>query len=81
MMTVHDALEAWQAGEITSRRAMVLTDTTSLVELYALAEACDVEIKVELSENEKHAVMTVTEAIERAFAREDAEPNEGRKFA
>jgi hypothetical protein len=81
MMTVHDALEAWQAGEITSRRAMILTDTSNVLELYALAEACDVEIKFELSENEKHAVQAVGAAIERAFAREDAEPTEGRIFA
>jgi hypothetical protein len=37
MMSVHDAVEAWQAGEITYRRATDLTGTASLLDLYALA--------------------------------------------
>jgi hypothetical protein len=81
MMSVHDALEAWQSGEITSRRAMDLTGVSNLVELYGLAQACDVEIKLELSDDEKRTVEAAGAAIERAFARENAEPSEGMKFA
>ena len=81
MMTVHDALEAWQAGEITSSRAMVLTDAVNIVELYALAEACDVEIRFDLSDQERHAVKVVAAAIDRAFSREKQECDEGLKLA
>ena len=79
MMTVHDALQAWQAGEITSRRAMVLTDTANLVELYALAEACDVEIRFALSDPERQAVKVVAAAIDRIFLREEQELDVGLK--
>ena len=71
MMSVHDALEEWQAGGITYRRAMDLTGTSSLLDLYALAEACDVEIGLDLRPNEARTVEQVVAAIERAFARQD----------
>ena len=81
MMSVHDALEAWQSGEITYRRAMDLTGATNLVELYGLAQACDVEIKLEMNENERRTVEAVGASIQRALAMEDSEPSEGMKIA
>jgi len=81
MLTVHDALEAWQAGEITSRRAMVLTDTSDIIELYALAEACDVDFRFELSDYEQRAVKVATAAIDRAFSREKRELDQPLKSA
>lgn len=81
MMSVHDALEAWQSGEINSRRAMDLTGASNVVELYGLARACDVEIRLEMTEDEKHTVDVVGAAIERAFARENLERSKGMKIA
>jgi hypothetical protein len=81
MMSVHDALEAWQSGDITSRRAMDLTGASNVVELYGLAQACDVEIRLDLSDDEKRTVEVVGAAIERAFAQENSEPSEGMKIA
>jgi len=72
MKSVHDALEAWQSGEITSKRAMDLTGATNLVELYELTQDCDVEIRMELSDDERAAVEAASGAIEHAFARQDA---------
>lgn len=74
MMSVHDALEAWQAGDITAARAMDLTGATDVVELYGLAQACDVEISLELSDAEAAAVEAASGAIQRAFANEDQAP-------
>lgn len=34
-MSVHDALEAWQSGEITAARAIALTGAEDLLDLYA----------------------------------------------
>ena len=73
MMSVHDAVEEWQAGGITYRRAMDLTGTSSLLDLYALAEACEVDIVFDLRPEEARTVEVVVAAIERAFAREIAE--------
>ena len=71
MMSVHDALEAWQEGEITTSRAMMLSGARDVLELYALAAACDVEIKLDLSARDAKTVARVTEAIERAMAQRD----------
>lgn len=81
MMSVHDALEAWQSGEITSRRAMDLTGAPNLLALYGLAQVCDVEIRLELTENERRTVGRVGVAIERVFARENSDPPEAMKMA
>jgi hypothetical protein len=64
MMSVHDALEAWQAGEITSRRAMALTDAVSVIELYAFASTCGVEIRRELTPAEAAAAEAATQSIQ-----------------
>jgi len=68
MMSVHDALEAWQAGEITSRKAMALTDAENLLELYAFASTCGVEIRRGLTPAEAAAAETATQSIKSAMA-------------
>jgi hypothetical protein len=40
----HDILQAWQAGEITWKRAMRLTGTAHVMELIAAARSSGVEI-------------------------------------
>jgi hypothetical protein len=69
MMSVHDALEAWQNGEISTSRAMALSGGRDVLELYALAEACEVELRFELSEAEAQYIDGVTAAIQRAIER------------
>jgi hypothetical protein len=71
MMSVHDALEAWQAGELTSKQAMDLTGAGNVVELYGMAQDCDVDIRVELSPAERASVEAVSGAIDRVFAQQD----------
>jgi hypothetical protein len=44
-LSPHDALEAWQAGEITFRRCMRLTGIDDLPELYAAAKSSGVDIR------------------------------------
>lgn len=69
MMSVHDALEAWQNGDITTSRALALSGAQDFFELYALADACDVEVRLELTEAEKRYLAQVTAAISRAIER------------
>jgi len=73
MMSVHDALEAWQAGEITSRKAMALTDATNVIELYAFASTCGVEIRRELTPAEVAASEAATQSIRNVM--EDVQPD------
>lgn len=73
-MSIHDALDAWQSGSITARRAMTLTGASDVLELYGLAEACGVETRFELSAKEKAAVERVGHAIDRELAAEDDAP-------
>jgi hypothetical protein len=68
MMSVHDALQAWQQGEITTSRAMTLTGAANVLELYGLADACDVEVRLDLNESEVDLVARVTDAIKRVSA-------------
>lgn len=68
MMSVHDALQAWQQGEITTSRAKTLTGAADVLELYGLADACDVEIRLDLNETEAALVARVTDAIKRVSA-------------
>jgi hypothetical protein len=81
MMSVHDALEAWQSGEITSRRAMDLTGASNIIELYGLAQSCDVDIRLEMTEDEKRTAEKVGAAIDRAFAKETSVSTERTKIA
>jgi hypothetical protein len=69
-MSVHDALEAWQAGEITAARAIALTGAAGLLHLYGLAGECGVEIRTEPTPEERAAADRATAAVRRAEARE-----------
>lgn len=68
MMSVHDALEAWQQGEITASSAMALSGAKTVLELYGLAEACGVDINLDMSDGELRAASAVTKAVARAIA-------------
>lgn len=68
--SVHDALEAWQDGKITARRAMMLTGAGDVLELYAFAEACGVAVREGLTEAEAASVQRAGKAIDEAIARE-----------
>jgi hypothetical protein len=76
MMSVHDALEGWQTGEITAARAMQLTGATDVMELYAFAHECDVEIRTALLPREEeqaaHAVAFIDRLIRQDEARDGA---------
>lgn len=64
-ITVKEALAAWQAGDITARRAMIATGAADVLELYALLEKHGVETRFDLSEAEKRSVDAVMEAIKK----------------
>ncbi|BDA85497.1 hypothetical protein Sa4125_30390 [Aureimonas sp. SA4125] len=44
-MSVHDALEAWQLGEIPTTTALVLAGAGEVSELIELCAACGVEVR------------------------------------
>lgn len=48
---------------------MALSGASDILELYALADACDVEIRIELNDAEMALVSKVTDAINRACER------------
>lgn len=73
MLSVHDALEAWQAGEITARRAMRLTGATDVMELYAFAHECDVAVRATLLAREENQADRATALVKRTMQRTDAE--------
>src|SRR4051812_3448062 len=64
-MSVHGGLEAWQAGEITAARALALTGAEGLLDLYALAAECGVEIRTEPTPGERAAAAAVVAALQR----------------
>jgi hypothetical protein len=63
MMSVHDALEAWQAGDLSSKRAMALTSAENVLELYAFASTCGVEIRTQMTSAEQAAAAAATACI------------------
>ena len=75
-MSTYEALEAWQAGEITASRAMVLTGANDLLDLHALAAECEVELRVELLPSEKVVVENAISAIDREIANENISASE-----
>lgn len=78
MMSVHDAPQAWQQGSITTSRAMTMTGAADVLELYGLANACDVEVRLELTEAEAALVVRVAEASTIGFRRPGPVGNETR---
>ncbi len=77
MMSIHDALQAWQDGEITASRTMQLTGALDVLELYGLADACGVRIRLEPREDEAFVAEKVTRAIRRALAPEGGGTGDG----
>jgi len=73
MMSVHDALEAWEAGVITAARAMALTGASDAMELYAFAAQCGVDIRPSLLPREEESASAATRLIARLF--EEADPS------
>ncbi len=72
MMSVHDALEAWQAGEITSARAMRLAGAANVLELLAFAEQSGVDIRSGPLPREEDQARRATDLITRLMAEADA---------
>ena len=63
MLSVHDALEAWQAGDLSSSRAMALTAAENIMELYAFASTCGVEIRTKMTPAELAAADAATASV------------------
>ena len=55
-MSVHDALEAWQAGDISEGMALTLTGASSRRELHVFCLWSDVEIVDKISDDERQAI-------------------------
>jgi hypothetical protein len=75
MMSVHDALQAWQDGEITASRAMALSGAQDVLELYELAGNCGVEIRLELTRAEIAKVSAVTRLLQELSSAQDQKPS------
>jgi hypothetical protein len=71
-MGVHEALEAWQQGEITYRRALRLVGVDTIADLYAAARSSGVDIRIEPTAREIHlsdgAIHLIDREIERAVS-------------
>jgi hypothetical protein len=65
MLSVHDVLTGWQAGEITTARAMRMTGADDVMELYALASQSGVELRVGLLPREEEQARRATDLIRR----------------
>jgi hypothetical protein len=65
MVSVHDALEAWQAGEMTAAHAMRLTGATNVLELLAFAHQSGVDIRPGLLPREEEQARRATDLIAR----------------
>lgn len=63
---VHEALEGWQAGEITYRRALRLLGVDTIADLYSAARSSDVAIRVGLTDAEERLADRATALIARA---------------
>jgi hypothetical protein len=59
-MGVHEALEAWQQGEITYRRALRLVGVDTIADLYAAARSSGVDVRIEPTPQE---ILLSNEAI------------------
>lgn len=74
MMSVHDALEAWQSGDITVNRAMQLTGAADVMDLYAFAHDSGVHIRTDLLVREGEQADRATGLIARLMREEEAVP-------
>jgi hypothetical protein len=68
-MGVFEALEAWQQGEITYRRALRLVGVDTIADLYQAAHSSGVEIRIEPTPQEillsNEAIRLIDREIER----------------
>jgi hypothetical protein len=67
-MSVHDALQAWQDGEIDEATAMKLSGARDRINLYVLARSSDVDMKIGVTLEEEELI-----EIARQAAIEDGE--------
>ena len=74
MMSVHDALAAWQSGDITANRAMQLTGAADVMDLYAFAHSSGVEIRTDLLPREEEQADRAANLISRLMGDEEAVP-------
>ena len=65
MMSLNDALEAWQAGEISVSRAMRLTGARDVMELHAFSEQSGVNIRTRLLPREEEQAKRATDLVDR----------------
>lgn len=63
LMTLHDILVAWQAGDIGYRRALDLAQIDTLDELYEAANLSGVKIRTDLTTEEQAMANIVAELI------------------
>jgi hypothetical protein len=63
LLTLHDILVAWQAGEIGYRRAMQLAQIDTLDELYEAANLSGVAIRTRLTSDEEAMAKIVANLI------------------
>ena len=73
MMSVHDALQAWQDGDVTAARAMRLTGAVDVMELHAFAATSGVEMRPGLLPAEERAAERATGLLRR-LGHEEAVP-------
>ena len=62
-MSVHDALQAWQDGEINAADALRLSGAEDVLEMYVMAVQSCVEIKLSLGDEERQAVEQTRNAL------------------
>lgn len=63
LLTLHDILVAWQAGEIGYRRALQLAQIDTLDELYDAAQLSGVAIRTRLTLDEEAMANIVADLI------------------
>ncbi len=63
LITLHDILVAWQAGDIGYRRAMQLAQIDTLDELYEAAHNSGVQINTKLTSDEEAMANVVADLI------------------
>lgn len=68
-MGVYEALEAWQQGEITYRRAMRLVGVDTIDDLYAAAHSSGVSIRQEVLPSEIELADHATALIDRQLTK------------
>jgi hypothetical protein len=68
-MGVHEALEAWQQGEITYRRALRLVGVDTIADLYEAARSSGIDIRLDPRPQEVHLSDQANRLIDRKVDR------------